>query len=316
MRLPSLPFLSGAATERDAVEGRTVLVTGGARGIGAATGRELARRGARVVLTDVDPAALEKTRAAVAAESGGDSVLAVVADACELGDMEEAVAQAVARYGGIDVVVANAGIASYGSVLAVDPATFRRVIDVNITGVFHTVRAALPSLIERRGYVLVVSSLAAFVPAPGMSAYNASKAGVEHFANALRVEVAHQGVAVGCAHMSWIDTPLVRDARSDVKAFDELLADFPPPLNHTSPVEVCVDAFVDGIETRARTVFVPKWVGGIGRARELARRVGEGQVLKRVPRLLPAMDDEVRQLGRSTSVRNVAHQPAGAEGDR
>lgn len=293
-----------------------MLVTGGARGIGAATGRELARRGARVVLTDVDPAALEKTRSAVAAESGDDAVLAVVADVCELASMEEAAAQAVARYGGIDVVVANAGIASYGSVLAVDPATFRRVIDVNVTGVFHTVRAALPSVVERRGYVLVVSSLAAFVPAPGMAAYNASKAGVEHLANALRLEVAHQGVAVGCAHMSWIDTPLVRDARSDVRAFDALIAELPPPLNHTSPVEVCVDAFVDGIETRARTVYVPRWVGGIGRAREMARRLSEGLTLKRVPRLLRAMDDEVRQLGRSTSDRNVVHRPTVSEEDR
>lgn len=316
MRLPALLFLPGAAAGRVSVEGRTVLVTGGARGIGAATGRELARRGARVVLTDVDPAALEKTRSAVAAESGDDAVLAVVADVCELASMEEAAAQAVARFGGIDVVVANAGIASYGSVLAVDPATFRRVIDVNVTGVFHTVRAALPSVVERRGYVLVVSSLAAFVPAPGMAAYNASKAGVEHLANALRLEVAHQGVAVGCAHMSWIDTPLVRDARSDVRAFDALIAEFPPPLNHTTPVEVCVDAFVDGIETRARTVFVPRWVGGIGRAREMARHLGESLTLKRVPRLLPAMDDEVRRLGRATSARNVAHQPTVSEGDR
>ena len=289
-----------------------MLVTGGARGIGAATGRELARRGAHVVLTDVDPAALEKTRAAIAGESGEESVLAVVADAGELASMEEAAAQAVARFGGIDVVVANAGIASYGSVLAVDPDTFRRVIDINITGVFHTVRAALPSVVEREGYVLVVSSLAAFVPAPGMAAYNASKAGVEQFANALRLEVAHQGVAVGCAHMSWIDTPLVRDARTDVRAFDQMIAEFPPPLNHTSPVEDCVDAFVDGIETRARTVFVPRWVGGIGRAREIARRLGESQTLKRVPRLLPEMDAEVRRLGRSTSARNVAHQPAGS----
>jgi NAD(P)-dependent dehydrogenase (short-subunit alcohol dehydrogenase family) len=316
MRVPKLPFRRGAEPPTFPVDGKTVLITGGANGIGAATARELARRGASVVLTDLDPAALDKTRATIAGESGEDAVMTMVADVCDLSAMEDAAAQAVARYGGIDVVVANAGIASYGSVAAVDPEMFRRVIDINLTGVFHTVRAALPSVLEREGYVLVVSSLAAFVPAPGMAAYNASKAGVEHLANALRLEVAHRGVDVGCAHMSWIDTPLVRDARSDIAAFDEMIAEFPPPLNRTSPVEECVDAFVDAIEQRSRTVFVPRWVGGVGRARELARRLGEAQTLKRVPTLLPKMDEEVRRLGRSTSARNVANRAGSPDGTR
>ena len=111
---------------------------------------------------------------------------------------------------------------------------FRRVHDVNINGVFHTVRAALPSVIERSGYVLVVSSLAAFAPAPGLAPYNASKAGVEHFANALRLEVAHHGVAVGTAHMSWIDTPMVRDAKRDLSSFRLMIDKMPPPLNRTT----------------------------------------------------------------------------------
>ena len=131
------------------------------------------------------------------------------------------------RFGGIDMVLANAGIASYGSVLAVDPETFARVIEVNVIGVFNTVRAALPSVIERRGYILIVSSLAAFAPSAGLAAYNASKAGVEHFANALRLEVAHRGVDVGSAHMSWIDTPLVQDAKADLPSFSRMLATLP-----------------------------------------------------------------------------------------
>ena len=93
--------------------------------------------------------------------------------------------------------MANAGIATYGSVLQVDPEAFKTLMDVNVLGVFHTVRAALPSVIDRRGYVLIVSSLAAYAPAPGVAPYNAAKAGVEHFANALRLEVAHHGVDVG-----------------------------------------------------------------------------------------------------------------------
>jgi len=283
------------------LKNKVVLITGGARGIGAATARSIAAKGGKLVLTDVDQEPLD----ALAAELGAENVLAIVADVTDLPSMEAAVAAGVAKFGGIDVVMANAGIASYGSVLAVDPATFRRVLDINILGVFHTVRAALPALFERRGYVLIVSSLAAFAPAPGLAAYNASKAGVEHFGNALRLEVAHRGVGVGVAHMSWIDTPLVQDARKDLKAFDELVSNLPTPLNRTTTVEACVNAFVKGIAKRKRRVFVPGWVGLIRNRRNLiSSAVGDRSTLKHVPRLLPMMDEEVRQLGRSTSARN------------
>ena len=294
-------------TDTSTLEGKVVLVTGAARGIGAETAKELARRGARLVLTDLDAEPLRELVASVGASVGADVAVGVVADVCDLGAMEDAVAQGVARFGGIDVVVANAGIASYGSILAVDPATFRRVLDVNVNGVFHTVRAALPSVIERRGYVLVVSSLAAFAPAPGMAAYNASKAAAEHLANALRTEVDHHGVAVGVAHMSWVDTPLVRDARKDLSSFRELVEGLPFPLNRTSDVDPCVQAFVGGIERRRRRVYFPGWVGLVAQARMLlASPLGDLQTRRRASRVLPTMDAEVSRLGRSTSERNVA----------
>lgn len=283
--------------------GKVVLVTGAGNGIGAALAQTLARRGARLVLTDLDRRALDE----VVARVGPDNAVAVVADVCDLSAMEDAVAAGIARFGGIDVIVANAGIASYGSVLTVDPAMFRRVQDVNITGVFHTVRAALPSVIERKGYVLVVSSLAAFAPAPGLAPYNASKAGVEHFANALRLEVAHHGVAVGTAHMSWIDTPMVRDAKRDLSSFRQMVDRLPPPLNRTTDVESCVKAFVHGIEGRKRRVYVPRWVGAVAKARMLLTTpLGERETLKQVPTVLPLMDAEVERLGRSASARVMA----------
>jgi NAD(P)-dependent dehydrogenase (short-subunit alcohol dehydrogenase family) len=283
--------------------GKVALITGAARGIGAETAKALAARGVKLVLTDLDQEPLDE----VVAACGAENAVGVLADVCDLDAMEAAVAQGVDRFGWIDLVLANAGIASYGSVLAVDPATFRRVIDINITGVFHTVRAALPSVIERKGYILVVSSLAAFAPAPGLAAYNASKAGVEHFASALKIEVQHLGVDVGSAHMSWIDTPLVQDAKRDLSSFDQLIRKLPPPLNRTADVQSCVDGFVKGLEERKRRVYVPGWVGAVAKARTLLTTpLGEGRTVKQVPHILPLMDAEVAELGRSTSARNVA----------
>lgn len=280
--------------------GKVVLITGGGRGIGAETAKAAAAKGARVVLTDIDAAALKE----VVAEIGEDRVVAAVADVTDLGQMEAAVAQGIERFGGIDVVLANAGIASYGSVRAIDPKAFKRVLDINVLGVFHSVRAALPSLIERRGYVLVVSSLAAFAAAPGLAAYNASKAGAEHFANALRLELAPHGVAVGSAHMSWIDTPLVRDAKQDLPGFQKLLDSLPGPLSKTTSVDVCVEAFVKALETRKRRVYVPGWVGALALLKPfITSRLADRQTVKQSTRLLPDIDAETARMGRYTSAR-------------
>jgi len=283
------------------LHGKVVFITGGARGIGAEAARRLRNKGAKLVLTDLDKAEL----AALAAELGEDRVLTVVADVRDLAAMQAAAAAAVQRFGGIDVVVANAGIASYGSVLQVDPEVFKRVMDVDLLGVFYTVRATLPAVIDRRGYVLIVSSLAAFTAVPGMASYNMTKAGNEHFANALRLEVAHLGVDVGSAFMSWIDTALVRDAKADLPAFGGLFAALPWPLNKTTSVNRCADAFVKGIEGRNNHVYCPDWVGLFRWLKPvLSTRIGELPLLKHAARLVPQMDAEVAALGRSTSAYN------------
>jgi NAD(P)-dependent dehydrogenase (short-subunit alcohol dehydrogenase family) len=285
------------------MNGKVALITGGARGVGAEVARRLHAKGAKLVLTDLDEAPLKE----LAAELGEDGVLTDIADVRDLGAMQSAVNKGIERFGGIDVVMANAGIATYGSVLQVDPAAFKTLMDVNVLGVFNTVRAALPSVIDRRGYVLIVSSLAAYAAAPGLAPYNAAKAAVEHFANALRLEVAHHGVDVGSAHMSWIDTPLVRDSKKDLSTFNEMLSNLPGPLGKTTSVEACGEAFIKGIESRKRQINCPGWVGLIRWLRPLlASRAGEGQTLKYVPDLLPRMDAEVAALGRSMSARTEA----------
>jgi NAD(P)-dependent dehydrogenase (short-subunit alcohol dehydrogenase family) len=293
-----------------AVKDKVVFITGGARGVGAEVARKLHAKGAKLVLTDLDESPLHD----LASDLGGDRVLTLVADVRDLDAMQAAASRAVDRFGGIDVVMANAGIATMGSVLLVDPEAFRTLIDVNIVGVFNTVRAALPSVIDRRGYVLIVSSLAAYAAAPGMAPYNTAKAGVEHFANALRLEVAHRGVDVGSAHMSWIDTPLVREAKSDLSTFREMLSNLPGPLKKTTSVEACGEAFVKGIEERKRQINCPRWVGLIRWLRPfLSSRVGEKQTLKFVPDLLPRMDAEVVALGRSLSERTQALEKKSAQ---
>ncbi len=290
-------------TPPPSLHGQVVLVTGAGSGIGARLAEVLAGQGAHLVLCDVDDAGL----AATAGRIGEERVLAQHADVRSLEAMQAVVAAGVERFGGIDVVVANAGIGSFGSVLHVDPEAFARVVEVNLLGVFHTVRAALTSVIERRGYVLVVSSLAAFTAAPGMASYNASKAGAENFANALRLEVAHLGVDVGSAHMSWIDTPMVADARRELSGFDRMIEQLPAPLNRTTDLATCVEAFVDGIARRRRRVFVPGWVGTISRLRgAINSAAGDRQVLKIAPRVIAEVDAEVARLGRSLSAHVAA----------
>jgi NAD(P)-dependent dehydrogenase (short-subunit alcohol dehydrogenase family) len=287
----------------NSLKSKVVFITGGARGVGAEVAQRLHAKGARLVLTDLDEAPLKE----LAGQLGDDRVLTVLADVRDLGDMQAAAEKAVERFGGIDIVMANAGVASYGSVLQVDPEAFKRVMDVNVLGVFHTVRATLPEVIKRRGYVLVVSSLAAFTSAPGLAAYHASKAGAEYFANTLRLEVAHRGVDVGCAHMSWIDTPLVQDAKSDLSAFRDMLTTLPGPLKLTTSVDKCGEAFVKGIEGRKSRIYCPSWVGVFRWLRPIiATPVGERDIRKSVESLLPKMDAEVALLGRSTSARTEA----------
>lgn len=290
-------------TAMSSVNGKVALITGGANGIGAEVARRLHAKGAKLVLTDLDEAQLKD----VATRLGEDRVLTVVADVRELSAMQAAADKAIERFGGIDIVMANAGIGSFGSVLEIDPEAFKTVVDVNLMGVFYTVRAALPSIIDRRGYVLIVSSLAAFVAGPGMASYDASKAGVEHFANSLRLELAHRGVDVGSAHLSWIDTPLVKESKAELATFRELIASLPGPLKKTTSVEKCGEAFVKGIEGRKRRIYCPGWVGLMRWMRPLiATPVLERDIRKLTPDLLPRIDAEAAALGRHFSARTEA----------
>jgi NAD(P)-dependent dehydrogenase (short-subunit alcohol dehydrogenase family) len=288
----------------DAVGGQIVLITSVANGIGAEVACQLHEKGARLVLADVDTEQLAK----MSRRLGDDRVLAVAADVCDLSAMQATVDSGVERFGDIDIVVANAGIATYGSVRQVDPLAFKTLMDVNVVGVFHTIRAALASIVNRRGYMLIVSSGAAYTALPGTAPYAASKAAIEHhFANTFRLEVAHLGVQVGSAHMSWIDTPLVRESREDLAAIRDLLDSL--PFSGPASVQECGAVFVRGIERRKRQINCPRWVGlgpMVEAVPELPCRRAMGA--EENTRGDAALDAVVVALGRSMSARTAALQ--------
>lgn len=235
------------------VRDRTVLITGAARGIGAETARRLAARGANLALVGLEPELLER----LAGELGHGAAFweADVRDAAALG---RAVDAAVERFGGIDVVMANAGIAPAAATVAGgDPEAFERVIDVNLLGVWRTVRATLPHVRARRGYVLCIASIAAAVHVPLLAPYNMAKAGVEALADSLRPELAGDGVDVGCAYFGLIDTDMVRGAFAE-SSTQRLRAQVPGALTRPLPVAAAAYGLERGIERRARRIVVPR----------------------------------------------------------
>ena len=234
--------------------GQVVVVTGAARGLGALVAKRLAARDARVALLGLEPDELARVCAACGPGSRWWEV--DVTDERALADVAVAVRDAYER---VDVVVANAGIAVGAPFIYTDARSFNRVIEVNLVGSVATARAFLPALVESKGYLLHVASAAAFAPSPMMTAYCASKAGVEAFAHSVRVEVAHHGVGVGVAYLSWTDTDMVRGADEN-PALRETRADMPFPARRTNPAGPAADALVRGIARRAPHVYGQRWL--------------------------------------------------------
>ncbi|MGW8064088.1 SDR family oxidoreductase [Streptomyces ziwulingensis] len=233
---------------------RTVVVTGAARGLGAALAHACAGRGARLALLGHEKPRLD----AVAARLPGPA-LALEVDVTDPAALDDAADEVRGRLGPPSVVVANAGIAEGGPFATSDPAEWGRVIDVNLTGSAHTARAFLPDLLRTAGYHLQIASLASLGAAPMMSAYCASKAGVEAFTHSLRAEVAHHGIAVGIAYLNWTDTDMIRDA-DRYAVLRELRAHMPAPARRTFPADHVAARLVRAVERRRTAVYVPGWL--------------------------------------------------------
>ncbi|MEU2877410.1 SDR family oxidoreductase [Streptomyces sp. NPDC007070] len=242
---------------RVSLEGQVAVVTGAARGVGELLARKLSARGVKVALVGLEPDALKQVSERLHTESAHWH-----ADVTDHEAMARVATEVEERFGRVDVVVANAGVATGGPFTESDPQAWRRVIEVNLIGSAVTGRAFLPALTESRGYLLQVASLAAMTPAPMMSAYCASKSGVEAYAHSLRAEVGHQGVRVGVAYLSWTDTDMVRGADQD-DVMRELRQRLPWPSNKTYPLGPAVDRIVDGIERRSSHVYGQWWLRGM-----------------------------------------------------
>ncbi|RAI70852.1 short-chain dehydrogenase [Pseudomonas fluorescens] len=238
---------------------KVVLITGAGGGIGAASARALHGAGAKVVLLDVTETAVRE----LAAELGPRAV-AMGASVTSREDMDRAVELAVDTFGGIDVVFANAGIACDppSTIRNMDEATFERIVEVDLLGVWRTVRACLPQICARNGHVLITSSVYAFVNGVVNAPYAMSKAGVEMFGRSLRAELAGTGATAGVLYPGWVATAIAKSAFGGHAAATELaqLA-YPGILRKAIQPERIAEAVVKGIECRSARVNCPRrWI--------------------------------------------------------
>ncbi|WP_330230586.1 SDR family oxidoreductase [Nocardia sp. NBC_00508] len=269
------------------VDGKTVLITGASQGIGRELATILRRRGASIAIIDIDD-----TGAQSAAAELGNRSLAIGADVSDREAMAKAVTRTVEHFGRLDVVVANAGVVPEPATLrTMDGRDFDRVIDINLTGVFNTVRPALNHIVATHGHVAVVSSCAAFAPGMGGAPYMISKAGVEQLGRALRVELAGLGATAGVSYLGIIDTAMTRATLDQHEIGRELDSLLPWPLNVRISAGEAARVIADGIGRRAaRTVAPTSWepyallrgVVNIALDHRLARDPRVAQLLRRL----------------------------------
>ena len=240
--------------DRYDLNGKVALVTGAARGIGFETARQMHMRGATVAVLD-----LSAEEAREAAERIGPRAIGLGGDVTDQSAMMNAVAQIVEEFGGLDVAVANAGIAQkqFATVRGISGEEWERVFEVDLLGVWRTVRAALPQIVERRGQMIVVSSVYAFANGFGNTPYAVAKAGVESLGRALRVELKPHGASASVAYFGFVDTKLVQDAVA--ANGDRMQQNLPEFLRKRITPDQAGAAVVRGVEERAPRIFAPKW---------------------------------------------------------
>jgi SDR family mycofactocin-dependent oxidoreductase len=226
------------------LEGRVALVTGAARGQGRAHAVRLAGDGADIVAIDICkpvsdtvtypmPTADDLAETARLVEEAGRKVIAREIDIRDLGAQQQLVADAVEQFGRLDIVVANAGILSWGRIWEMSEEQWDTVIEVNLNGTWRTIKAAVPAMIEagNGGSIIIVSSSAGTKATPGNAHYSASKHGLVALTNALAIEAGEFGIRVNSIHPYSIDTPMVQP-----EAMMEIFGKYPAFLHSFSPM--------------------------------------------------------------------------------
>ncbi len=274
-----------------ALRGRRILITGAARGIGAGLADLLTAHGARVALMGLEPGLLGE----VAARNHAPWRECDVADPDAV---QVAVDELVAELGGLDIVVANAGIAKQLPIIGGQPGVMEAHLRVNTLGVFYTLRAAGPHISHPCGYALATASLAAAVHLPLLGAYSASKAAVEAIGTTLRQEIRSSGAKVGVAYYSELATDMTRRGFA-TKAGDRLTGG--GTVTGVAPLEAGLRALERGIARRSRRISAPRWVAPVLPARHLAQRLVE---LKPLPHL-----NESLEIARTEQVDYTTQQP-------
>jgi NAD(P)-dependent dehydrogenase (short-subunit alcohol dehydrogenase family) len=286
------------------LNGKVALVTGAARGIGYETARQIHMRGGSVAVLDLDA-----TEAREAAERIGERTLGIGADVTDHGAMQAAVAETVERFGGLDIAVANAGIAQsqLATIRGIGTEEWERVFEVDLLGVWRTVRAALPQVVERRGHIVVVSSAYAFANGVLNSPYAVAKAGVEAMGRSLRSELMPLGASAGVAYFGWVDTKLVQDGFDQTHG-DRMRQNAPDFLMARIKPDEAAAAVVRGIEERAPRTFAPKWWRYVSALRGiinplLDRRMDRDRQMLETVRVIEAEADEQGAAAVSAATR-------------
>lgn len=286
------------------LSGKTVLITGAARGIGAGVAERLHARGASVALVGLEPDRLGEV-----AERLGERAIWHEADVTEFAMLEEATAKTVERFGGIDVAIANAGVHWVGAFATAPLGQLERELEINLFGVMRTARAVIGELTRSRGYLLNVASAAAAAHPPLLSAYAASKAGVEALSDSLRQEVAPDGVDVGCAYFGFIDTDMVRDSMEHPST-GPMRGSLPEWLRRPLPLEAAVDAIEDGVLHRRHRVWAPRFVGALLALRGIIQPLSERRSLRNSDQVAAAvaLAEPDPELDLSGARRSGAHK--------
>jgi len=197
---------------------KTVLVTGAASGMGLAATRRFLDEGAQVVMLDIDEASLKKA----AAQFPQDRILVQVGDTADRNTGAATIKATLARFGKLDILINNAGIASEGDIMQTSEEDFERVMAVNVAGYFHMAKAAMPELVKTRGAIVMTSSVSGLGGDWEMFAYNTSKGAVSNMVRAMAMDAAKDGVRVNAVNPSFTKTGMTTDMVAD----PELVAKF------------------------------------------------------------------------------------------